>query len=216
MKLVRVFFYFLTTLVSGNASATLLPNGDFENWTEGWNVSPPFGVVISNPINGLVREDGGNIALLTAFPGETTTLTQEVALSPDESILFHWAIPLGADLSSAFFIFDEQNMPLVATLPGVWDEFRFDFTGPEGFYTIGVGVSWEDITWDVTDLAFPPLPSDPGFVGVYGFRTEPTPVSASAVPEPGTWLLLLSGILALFTIRRNSHSFLNKTRACAS
>jgi hypothetical protein len=197
---------------SGNASATFL-NGDFETGDlTGWTATPPFFTTATHELSGLTAVNGNFFAALNGFVDEPANLRQEVFLSPGYKVSFHFGIPEGGNPNGAFFIINDEEIALAGEV-GEWRHFEYLFEGIAGIYDIGIRVKFLliEVFLEGQWIAMPI--EGLGFAGIDNVVITP---ASAAVPEPGTWLLLLLGTLALFTIRRNSHSFLNKTRACAS
>jgi hypothetical protein len=187
--------------------ATVITNGDFSQGLTGWDTDPSAAVSVSNGIASLqIQPSYGDITLSQhiLLPSDVTTFSfsvdfingvgrtvTEIGQPNFLQVIF---LPDNENLAETDFLgFDKNGAynanldPIANTSAGVWYLFSQDISSLAGlpgtlyYYLADRGDAYQDIA-KVKDIVIAEKENNP-------------------IPEPSTWVLLVSGLLGLPLLR---------------
>lgn len=190
LKHVLVIFALMVLMVSAPAFAqNLIANGSFEtgywtDWTTGGNFTDTE--VVTNGFDAYSPEDGTYFAALGPV-GSPGTLSQAFSDQAGTPYTFSFYLAATGDNPSFFSAMWDGTTVLNLTDPSYFNHQWQHFSFTE------IGTGSDSISFSFQD--------DPGYMALDNIAVQSTTTS-SATPEPGSFLLLGSGVLALGGIAR--------------
>jgi hypothetical protein len=157
--------------------------GDFTGWTYSTSGDPTFTDVVPTivPFNGQGAQDGNYYVQTGALIADNASLSQSFADSAGETLkISGWVSGVGDTPSKVALSLNGITVTVEdSALNEPWTQITFTATA-SGFDTFSVGFG-----------------DDPGLLALDNFSVS----SISAVPEPGTWALLLLGFAGFGLLR---------------
>jgi hypothetical protein len=178
-------------IVSAPAFAqNLVTNGSFETgyWT-GWTTGGNFEdtEVVSSPFDGFEAEDGNYFAALGPV-GNPGTLSQTFSDQAGAQYTFSFYLGAEGDHPSFFSAMWDGTTLLSLTDPSIfnhqWQQYSFT----------EIGTGHDSISFSFQD--------DPGYMALDNIVVSSNGSGTGTTPEPSTFILLGSGVLALRGIAR--------------